>query len=347
MSGPGDLCPRVSHRSAAADIVRLKPRCATRREATSARFGHRFSSTTEDTAMKGDRVEIVIDAGSGTTRTYDVTATRAGRRVNVTHGRGVVEVSEITRGGTHGAHGALPGQPRARPGRAPGAGRARRRRDHPFLALGLTRTLPTPAPMTSPAAGARPHDRRRVHRPGRRPRVDPARCRDAPAHSRTRSRPAFPPPMPRPSRAAPPPAAPLPTAAPPPPRRNRERRRAAAAVFAPMPRLAARRAASRSHLPRRAARRGSPRRHRRGDPRPPGRDRRRRDRLREDHADSQDLPRPGPRRHRHDRPHPAAAARRAHRRRPDRRGAGHRAGRRRAATRSASPTRSATTRWSS
>jgi len=50
--------------------------------------------------MKGDRVEIVIDAGSGTTRTYDVTATRAGRRVNVTHGRGVVEVSEITRGGS-------------------------------------------------------------------------------------------------------------------------------------------------------------------------------------------------------------------------------------------------------
>jgi hypothetical protein len=50
--------------------------------------------------MKGDRVEIVIDAGSGTTRTYDVTATRAGRRVTITHGRGVVEVSEITRGGT-------------------------------------------------------------------------------------------------------------------------------------------------------------------------------------------------------------------------------------------------------
>ena len=31
--------------------------------------------------MKGDRVEIVIDAGSGTTRTYDVVATRAGRKV--------------------------------------------------------------------------------------------------------------------------------------------------------------------------------------------------------------------------------------------------------------------------
>ena len=50
---------------------------------------------------------------------------------------------------------------------------------------------------------------------------------------------------------------------------------------------------------------------------------------------------------RDDRPHPAPAARRAHRRRPDRRGAGHRARRRRRATRSASPTRSARTPWSS
>jgi hypothetical protein len=49
--------------------------------------------------MKGDRVEIVIDAGEGT-RTYDITATRAGRRVEVTHGRGLVEVTETTRGGT-------------------------------------------------------------------------------------------------------------------------------------------------------------------------------------------------------------------------------------------------------
>lgn len=49
--------------------------------------------------MKGDRVEIVIDAG-GTTRTYEVDATRAGRRVDVTHGRGIVEVTEVTRGGT-------------------------------------------------------------------------------------------------------------------------------------------------------------------------------------------------------------------------------------------------------
>jgi hypothetical protein len=48
--------------------------------------------------MKGDRVEIVVDAG-GSTKTYEVTATRAGRRVEVTHGRGVVEVMEVTRGG--------------------------------------------------------------------------------------------------------------------------------------------------------------------------------------------------------------------------------------------------------
>lgn len=48
--------------------------------------------------MKGDRVEIVIDAG-GTPRTYEVVATRAGRRVEVTTGRGIVEVSEVTRGG--------------------------------------------------------------------------------------------------------------------------------------------------------------------------------------------------------------------------------------------------------
>ncbi|WP_369258852.1 hypothetical protein [Geodermatophilus amargosae] len=49
--------------------------------------------------MKGDRIEVVIDAG-GTTRTYEIEATRAGRRVDVSHGRGVVEVVESTRGGT-------------------------------------------------------------------------------------------------------------------------------------------------------------------------------------------------------------------------------------------------------
>jgi hypothetical protein len=49
--------------------------------------------------VRGDRVEIVIDAG-GEARTYEVTASRAGRRVDVRTGRGVVEVTELTRGGT-------------------------------------------------------------------------------------------------------------------------------------------------------------------------------------------------------------------------------------------------------
>jgi hypothetical protein len=49
--------------------------------------------------MKGDRVEVVIDSGDGT-RTYEVMATRAGRRVEIANRRGVVEVSEVTRTGT-------------------------------------------------------------------------------------------------------------------------------------------------------------------------------------------------------------------------------------------------------
>lgn len=50
--------------------------------------------------MKGDRVEIVIDAGGASPRTYEITATRAGRRVEVANRRGLVEVSEVTRTGT-------------------------------------------------------------------------------------------------------------------------------------------------------------------------------------------------------------------------------------------------------
>jgi hypothetical protein len=49
-------------------------------------------------AVKGDRIEIVIDLGDGT-RTYEVSATRAGRRVDVATRRGLVEVSEVTRNG--------------------------------------------------------------------------------------------------------------------------------------------------------------------------------------------------------------------------------------------------------
>ena len=48
--------------------------------------------------MRGDRVEIVVDVGNGV-QTYEIEASRAGRRVEVTTGRGVVEVVEVTRGG--------------------------------------------------------------------------------------------------------------------------------------------------------------------------------------------------------------------------------------------------------
>jgi hypothetical protein len=48
--------------------------------------------------MKGDRVEIVVAADDGS-RTYEIVATRAGRRVEVTTGRGIVEVVEVTRTG--------------------------------------------------------------------------------------------------------------------------------------------------------------------------------------------------------------------------------------------------------
>lgn len=49
--------------------------------------------------MKGDRVEVVVDTGHGTT-TFEITASRAGRRLEVSTARGVVEVTEVTRGGT-------------------------------------------------------------------------------------------------------------------------------------------------------------------------------------------------------------------------------------------------------
>lgn len=49
--------------------------------------------------MRGDRVEVVIDTGDGV-RSFDVIATRAGRRVETSTSRSVVEVTEYTRGGT-------------------------------------------------------------------------------------------------------------------------------------------------------------------------------------------------------------------------------------------------------
>lgn len=49
--------------------------------------------------MRGDRVEIVVDMG-GEPRTYEVRANKAGRKVEISIVRGVVTVSEVTRGGT-------------------------------------------------------------------------------------------------------------------------------------------------------------------------------------------------------------------------------------------------------
>jgi hypothetical protein len=49
--------------------------------------------------MKGDRVEAVVDTGQGT-QTFDIVARKAGRRIEITTARGVVEVTEVTRSGT-------------------------------------------------------------------------------------------------------------------------------------------------------------------------------------------------------------------------------------------------------
>ncbi|MBV8159937.1 MAG: hypothetical protein JO265_03335 [Acidimicrobiia bacterium] len=46
----------------------------------------------------GDRVEILVDVGDGV-RSFDIAATKAGRRVEVSTSRGTVEVSEVTRTG--------------------------------------------------------------------------------------------------------------------------------------------------------------------------------------------------------------------------------------------------------
>ena len=48
--------------------------------------------------MKGDRVEVVVDVGDGT-KTYEIVATKAGRRVEVSNVRGTIEVVEVTRTG--------------------------------------------------------------------------------------------------------------------------------------------------------------------------------------------------------------------------------------------------------
>jgi hypothetical protein len=49
--------------------------------------------------MKGDRVEIVVDSGTGVL-TYEIEATKAGRRVEIENSRSTLEVTEVTRSGT-------------------------------------------------------------------------------------------------------------------------------------------------------------------------------------------------------------------------------------------------------
>jgi hypothetical protein len=44
-------------------------------------------------------VEVIVDTGTGSARSFEITATRAGRRVEVTTARGIVEVAELTRTG--------------------------------------------------------------------------------------------------------------------------------------------------------------------------------------------------------------------------------------------------------
>jgi hypothetical protein len=48
--------------------------------------------------MRGDRVEVLIDIGDGV-RSFEIEATKDGRRVEVATVRGNVRVSEVTRSG--------------------------------------------------------------------------------------------------------------------------------------------------------------------------------------------------------------------------------------------------------
>jgi hypothetical protein len=48
--------------------------------------------------LKGDRVEILVDVGGAVDR-FEITATRAGRKVEINTARGTVEVTEVTRSG--------------------------------------------------------------------------------------------------------------------------------------------------------------------------------------------------------------------------------------------------------
>ena len=98
--------------------------------------------------MKGDRVEVVIDTGDGV-RTYEIDATKAGRKVEVSTVRGVVEVTEVTRTGRPVRTGrfmqsrvvALVEHPASDAGEPDEAGSPARRRRHQAEAMGQERLL--------------------------------------------------------------------------------------------------------------------------------------------------------------------------------------------------------------
>lgn len=48
--------------------------------------------------MRGDRVEVLVDVGDGV-RSFEIVATKDGRRVEVATVRGNVHVTEVTRSG--------------------------------------------------------------------------------------------------------------------------------------------------------------------------------------------------------------------------------------------------------
>ena len=48
--------------------------------------------------MKGDRVEVLVDTGNGA-QSFEIVATKAGRRVEISTSRAVVEVNEVARTG--------------------------------------------------------------------------------------------------------------------------------------------------------------------------------------------------------------------------------------------------------
>jgi hypothetical protein len=57
-----------------------------------------MNSERREDVMKGDRVEVLVDLGDGV-RSFEIVASRAGRRVETVVSRGTVVVTEVTRTG--------------------------------------------------------------------------------------------------------------------------------------------------------------------------------------------------------------------------------------------------------